>query len=448
MLISNNIAENLFKRKTEIILRKIFLLDPSDKRKSLVYGYGLIRQDEKHQINFVMYINRMNKKIKDVFELQKSSRDNYNFFRGIDTEGRKWNFKNTFFSTSHTLSHDSHPSIYGEIKELDTILPSPPVKIPNYLEFGFTEKFKFPFTDNERIELKSEDHTKGISYENIIKIDLGDIKIESQYYDSILLIRFITNNIKKNYEYRILESLKFITGQQLKPYYVEICSSDKLEFKIFGDHYFDFNHKIKPPIKIHKYPFDHANDAWKLFKQYLDHIKSFRGEFLSPLGTEFNSIRGSASSFFETKILILCIRTEGILHILFPEFGKPSRKVKSKVSDLLNHIKDWYGDENIKNRSLSAIGNMKNARVKDKMLELQGLGVINKTQLDSWEELRNKSAHGADQIKENQFKEINKKYNNVVELLFRIVLYALNHKGYYTSYSNDNEVNIEFRLYS
>ncbi len=91
---------------------------------------------------------------------------------------------------------------------------------------------------------------------------------------------------------------------------------------------------------------------------------------------------------------------------------------------------------------------MKNARVKDKMLELQGLGVINKTQLDSWEELRNKSAHGADQIKENQFKEINKKYNNVVELLFRIVLYALNHKGYYTSYSNDNEVNIEFRLYS
>ena len=184
-----------------------------------------------------------------------------------------------------------------------------------------------------------------------------------------------------------------------------------------------------------------------MFKLYFLRISKFRGEFLSPLGASLNGIRGSALSYFETKVLVLCIHTEGILNILYPKLGKPPKHIRSEVNKLLRHIRSWQGEDSVRNRSLSAIGNMKEPRAMDKLIKLKEKGVINAKQLEAWIELRNKFAHANSNIGDQWFKETYKKYEIVVEMLYRIILYASDYKGNYTVYSEGNKPICKFNLY-
>ena len=101
----------------------------------------------------------------------------------------------------------------------------------------------------------------------------------------------------------------------------------------------------------------------------------------------------------------------------------------------------------LKNRIKSAIGSAKKPRAIDKIKELENRGVINQKQRNSWEFLRNRYAHGVRFRNNDDFFDHYSKYKEIIEMLYRIILYKIKFKGLYSSNLSSAIQLVPFELY-
>ena len=448
MMLSNDLYDSILNFELELICSKMRLLKPGYKRRYLATGYGIIKHNRDKTIHFKMFVTHLNENISDIFKLPNLSKGlHYHDFSATDSNGNECSIKVFSYSLSKRLDGKSNPFLSGPIEYIEILNDPPQVQMPNYVELCFRNGYEFPYNYNFKIEEKSDDGVNKSRYVSKVKFKSKDLVVNSDKFESSQIFRFFTDNQNAKYDTRILEGLIFITGQNLNPIYSERKNNNQVKTKIFGDSKLISEQHFPAPLKVEKYPSEQALDSWKIFKLYLDYISDNDYEFYTPLGSEINSLLGASTAHFETKIVILCIKIEAIIKLLFKDNSKPSKEFCEKIDNLIEFISHWEVDESIITRAKNLLNTMHNPRVRDVIDSLKNLGVINDSQIRSWTYLRNKYVHGVRNEGNRWFRSTQKKSLDILEMYYRIILHKLKYKGLYTSYGSDNWPDIKYKLY-
>jgi len=428
----------------------IKMIDSNDENKTIIQGFGWIKIDKERTLNFRLYItdnfiaeDEKGKSVWYNFDSYKDEEGYYNFIaEGVD--GRNWEFKTYSFSENlnGTISSISS-SIYfiSEVKIIKSFTNS-------CIEFILSPDIKLFYNKLESIyEKNSENKLIGLKREYHVDIEYDDLKIYGKKDDDYILIGFYSNNFHDNSDLRLIEGLQLITGFRVRPYLVYKQINEKTLLKINSIEYKN-DDTFLPPLSIEEFPLKKSHYPWDIFSYYYKSVSGILKNRFSPIGSIINSLVGASGAFFETQILVLCIRTEGMLEVLFPEEGKPDENIKNQVDTLIKYISKWSGDKTIIKRATNNIGDMKSARAKDKLIFMIKKGIISEEQFNSWNKLRNASAHSKFGIKKDyDFTNVRERYNAVIEMYYRILFYYIGCKGKYTEYSTSYTKNIEMNLY-
>lgn len=427
------------------------MVDPNNENTTIFQGFGWIKISNKRQLNFKLYITNVYIKSenKSVFFSEYNTykdEDGYYHFIAHDVDGTKWNFKT--FSYGSNINFSSITSINSSIHSMSTF-GTIDSYINSCIEFILPPDIQLFYNKFDALrEYNSDKELTGMKHELCIDVKNGNLNIYGKKTDDYILIGFYSDYFHDNSDLRIIEGLQLITGYRIKPYLVYKQINRKSLLKITSGEYNNSN-TLSPPANIPEYPNKHSNHPWDIFLKYVDSVSSNKKSRFTPIGSIINSIVGSSGAFFETQILVLCVRIEGMLNILFPKMGNPEKITISQIDILIDYISEWTGDSKVKNRALSPIGNMKSSRAKDKLHSLLAIGIINNKHYDSWDKLRNASAHsGTGNKNENWYEKYRSIYHCVLEMYYRILLYHIGYNGIYTEYSANLDNHVEFKLYN
>lgn len=92
--------------------------------------------------------------------------------------------------------------------------------------------------------------------------------------------------------------------------------------------------------------------------------------------------------------MTLASTVEGIVKMMFSEEERKSDWAASDIDALAQTIKNWKGDNNLRDRVLDYLNGFKKKGVAKTLKSLSDRGVITVDQIDAWSRIRNSSMHG------------------------------------------------------
>ena len=424
-------------RQFFIDLKIIQILDPNNKRKVLIGGYGWIKQSNNTFI-FKIFVNRIKTNSGTISYLARASKtyEGVSYFRCKDHSGKSWKFEGRIKSIPLVFKNET-PEIDGYTESINKThkIPSPR---DNSIILIFSNKFIFPHIKNEVTINIDEETYQNVSPTHTIEYESDNLKIHGYTKDNLIHLVFKKKRFSQYYFLRILEGLKFITGQQLKPVSIITSKGNMLEFIYFADFKYESG-VIEAPIKIRSQPFKMYKNSWYLFEKFIQYTsQKYKGENYSPLGAEINGQIGVGEDFFSSSLLIMSVGIESLLNILYSKSVSISKEDEKSINQVLDYIKSNRDiiDEKLFGRVMTAVGQMKNIRAKDILLRAKDKGIINDLQFKTWDKVRNSITHGKHIKVEEDWDATYEKFYILLEMFYRLIFYKIGYNGLYTVYSN------------
>jgi hypothetical protein len=155
-----------------------------------------------------------------------------------------------------------------------------------------------------------------------------------------------------------------------------------------------------------------------------------------PLWGQLSAVyEASSGQYVNAEALTLTVAIESLLGTVFPSLGRPSPKDIAAIREAQAYLREWNGDESIKNRIAGSVGQLMQPRALDRMRGLAAKGAITDGQWKAWQRLRNPSAHSylSPSMPTTEFIKLIQK----VEVLFyHLVFYAIGYKGPYMDFAS------------
>ena len=431
---------DLSNNKFFVDFERIQVLDPKNKRIVLISGHGWIKQSNYKKFVFKIYINRVKSNSGTISYLVRKSK-NYNgisYIRCKDHLGIIWKFEGEITSIPLAFK-DRTPEINGNTEEIWRKQKLQSLK-DNSVILIFSDKYNFPHIKDEETITIDENVYQNISPSHTIDYKSKNVNIHGYTKDELIHIIIKKNRFSIFFYIRILESLKFITGQQLKPMAVIISKRGVVKTVYFSDYKYE-NVKLEAPIKIRNQPLKTYQNSWYLFDKFVKYVSDeYKGENYSSLGAEVNGQIGLGRSFFSSSMLFISVGIESLLNILYSNITKISIKDKKQINLLIDYIKEYPNqkkDNYINNElieiAISKIREMKFVKAKNIFKKLMKMGVVSKKQVDTWEMLRHPSAHGNLKI-DQDWDEMVEKFYILLEMYYRLIFFKIGYNGLYTVY--------------
>ena len=96
-------------------------------------------------------------------------------------------------------------------------------------------------------------------------------------------------------------------------------------------------------------------------------------------------------------------------------------------------------DKHFISRIKGSLWAMKRPRTEEKLHSLEKIGIINNLQIASWKSVRPPKVHGDRKEIDKSFEKQKQDYFNILEMIYRIILYAIKYQGKYTAYGIGDE---------
>jgi hypothetical protein len=267
---------------------------------------------------------------------------------------------------------------------------------------------------------------------NIAKVQAAGFEFEIERSDNWLSVLGQYNfDITRAITIRILEALQFVLMRPLHWCIMEITQEMKKD-KIIRAPLVDIDRASRYPAV----PLDSTtNGVWDLFKIYLENYICHNSEAWHPTFSSIYRLIQANATPLATEALVLSIAVEGVLKSEFRNVGIPGRKWDRLISQTRGILNDSSIDSSIKKRLLSALGQMTDARAKDRLYALSEERLICKRHIKAWEKLRNSSAHAAD-FEDAQLQEFLDKLHAVYVLFYQLIFLSIGYSGEYVDYSD------------
>ncbi len=232
---------------------------------------------------------------------------------------------------------------------------------------------------------------------------------------------------------RISEALQLILGRTLSWSVVEITEQRTLTIHVSAAKRNEKRSRVGPPIASGIV--DREGNVWTLFSKYLRYVLEYEDVSWHPLFRWIHSVFKSGEASIEAEGLTLSVSIEGLLKQIFLKKTLPNEDFEQKRSEALRIICNSAMDKDFKIRFNGFIGNMKAIQPKDRLYALRASGVIENKPVNSWNELRNPSAHG-ELVEEKDLQMYLDRCASALVLFYHLIFLTIGYTGNYTDYSS------------
>lgn len=250
-----------------------------------------------------------------------------------------------------------------------------------------------------------------------------------------------------NINIHVVSALSFMLSTSLHPVYNYTSTSDFEIVHLTGQITSDWKSGL--PLPLNPTTIEEDKNLWELFTSYFDYLmkqSSSIAEF-HPISLEYSKVIQASKGSLEGFVLALSVSIEALLKICSKTINKANIPEEKDIKELLSHISKWDGNESFKKRTIGAIKRFNEIRSLDILMKLKDSGLITEKEIDSWQELRNKSAHGGI-YKDSDKQKLQELCSIVSGLMHKIVLYEIDYKGLFTNYSHESRPTEIFSDYS
>lgn len=272
---------------------------------------------------------------------------------------------------------------------------------------------------------------------NTCKLKLSGTEIVIKDRNNCLTIRAEdpSGNINLSFKERIVEAMSIVFGKLCPILYSSFSESDTIKSILNSIPSLTLNQTIASPIK-HNVPWEEHN-----FQEFIEkYLNTFNVEHDTFFGY-WHKINRSWQGGIESAALTISTAIEGITKNYYSEYGLPDDEIVQQAEEAKALIKNLELGQRIKSRIQSSIGQVKSSSPKNALYRLAKEGKVEKTLVDVWVSLRNKSAH-ADNLDED-IEELQAYIDDVYKCqnLFNVLLlFKIGFNGQYQDLSKDGWV--------
>ena len=224
----------------------------------------------------------------------------------------------------------------------------------------------------------------------------------------------------------ICESLQFILSANI--YWVVLekfeGNIDKIQIKGIRN---PSSSRIPSPISLNS---SKVSDIWELFKKYFDFVYQTDLSDYHTISSKLHNLIQASSGSIESQALSITTLIENVMTSEISKVYKFRNKFKKDCDYLIEHLDGNNYIEEFKNRIKGFLPNLINPNVKNIFKFLIESRILNKSDLDAWDKLRNPVSHG----KRIEFSEY-QKYLTLCykcQKIFNILIFLIiDYKGIY-----------------
>ena len=443
MIFNKETIDKFISNSFEIDCIDIRLTQKRDKDPIIYKGPGTIYQDEHGILQLKLYskLSDIQKELSHQFKNYIPGKiiasDDYFTLKAIDMSGNEWVADNIWISANTSCSTVSLV-IKSKLYEIKTIksneIQSNSKK--NYLFIIVSGQYKIPCNEKESLP-------NGGWRLNRAVFPANEIDFEFKKYDDYLIIcaNTKTENLDKDVYLKLIEALSIVTGLIVRPIIIKSTQKDKeiLEIKSVDNSF--TNKELSPPFK--HFTTTEFESFTCFLEKYLVNIKTP----FSDLFGFWHKINRAWQAGIKNFSLSLGVAIEGVVKSYFRERGLPDKEIFQQAEKAKQKIEDMDLGKRIKEHLLSSIGLLKNTSSKGALYQMAENNLLNKTMVDEWVKLRNKSVHPD---KMNQGPIAIQKYIDRIDtclaLFYRLLFIIIKYEGIYMDHSEEGWPEKKFKL--
>lgn len=435
-----------FEDSLVIDLLNIELLQLDESQPETYTGKGFLRIFRDRNFEFRMYADsnqhhgeyftRAWKRLEARKPGQQIARNEYFQLAGTDINGNKWCSEQVKVNPSTTSQGTVIVgTLYAPLIHKRSDLPqaqraSIKLYFFNELPLYFSGVAHTQTTENGRpVRSILEENHANFSSSNY---DFSVRKVEPKSGSTILLATSSSPSLHAAIELRIEEALSYVTASKVRWCLCEKRHGTSRELTITPRSDVDRSF-LGPPV-----PHDGqtATDFWQLFDAYFKFVISHPDEDeYHPLSLQLYHVINGTARDLSLIALLLCVAVEGVLKTCFADLAKPSQTFVDsleQVKKLIRRIKCL--DDRLKARIVGSVDAMNQSRANDKLKLLIQLGTITRKQTDTWQGLRNASAHADKNFAPEKAQELSSSCHAVYTMLHQLVFQAIGYSGQHVNY--------------
>jgi len=422
----------------ELECPRMEIMRDSPTKEQTFSGAGCIRQAQDGRLVFRLY-SRSGVPPDVTSLLQERGRsgelvtkDELSSLKATDLYGRTWS-ANNILPEPHVGSGVG-TIIHGELQEILSVTDTPFLPVHAFFVFDFIDDLDIPLTASTKTTLKLTDKERFVGSQlNAAEVSACGHKFLFRKENRRLTIEASCRDSSPpaHFELRVVEALRFATGQSLQWSVLQMEVQGKATVRITSAPPAGGQSLFPPPLQYSIV--DPTKCVWALFERYLQYVLTYPEQKWHPLSVHLYSLVEAGKGSWDSFGLALGVATEGVLKACFADCGEPPTEFKDAVSELECHVQAWAGEQEVKERSLGAIRCLRRARAKDRLAALAQMGVVFAEHIKAWEDLRHSSAHADHPWGERRQEHIDLCYT-VVVLIYRLVFQAIGYEGQYNDY--------------
>ena len=295
-------------------------------------------------------------------------------------------------------------------------------------------KYQIPYTGIVNSIIKVDENYRFTDNKKIWKIDVNEnFKILITNYDNYLDVLI---NASQDVEYgdvdEILNSLDFVLGIESEPIFINVENKGHKVLNrrniLKAKSLFD-----SPLISDHNYGSEFTMNHNRLFNCYYDFIRTDTRKKLPIIHRRV--VSGSRNYVFASA-LVLCVQIETICKEYFSAYYVPDHKSIKAIESAVEIL----SQSSLKNKNIP-IDRLKgmilrkgtrNIPVRNILNNLAKSGLITKSLINSWDSLRNVTAHGDNYKDDDEYHPLISDMFLCINLYYQLIFTLIGYKGKYS----------------
>jgi hypothetical protein len=431
------LAEDAF----ELRLGSIQLHRGGDGKHESSSGAGYLRQLPSGELSLVAFITQAPPGWEVVWNESKKSGelftdDDYWRIKAHDFSGRCWTASRA--RLHFRLTHGDKDSLWmaeatlGEVQSAESLSGTLP---GSRLDLWYRGDLVFPFNT----AIKKLESTKERTISESWAIAAAEFQWQALEFfvrqEGSFLVMSIgskEDRLPANLEYRIHESLELTLARRLVWTGVVKREGHQLQSRLTGAPKNELRGRMQLPVPFTQGLRAECEAALDLFQKYLTRIATHHGDTRPDLTVAVRSAHESAGSPIDTHALDLVVAVEAVLASEFPALGQPTDGFRADLDLTKQAVMKLEIDATSRKRILGSLAAMESRSAKAKLFELAGQGVIAPSEIDAWDTIRHRAAHGT------VLKGVDQDYINafwsVLTLFYRLIFARVGYTGLYCNY--------------
>lgn len=429
------LAKAIHDGKLELLCTEMQLLRAPSYHDVLLEGTGVIRTNEDGRLSFQMVAPikswpsdpalNPHRPHGEVYEA-----DDHVMLRAVDYHGREWRsdwflakpFSPASGSPNFVVGHELE-SLFHASERPHTEESEGWVYVPRQRRLPFNATTRATQTVGTR-----EIETRWSSDHHVRQIGQAEVEFRLMERHWLVVRARQCTPVMPDWAGLICQALSFATATTVGPAVAVRRFNKRKDIGLFSGPFDRFRTTLPPPLVA--LWSKTADDFWTLIQCFVEWSQQHEAE-RSELFEELAGIRSGALGSIHTACLTLAVGIETLIGLLLKD-EPVDEDQRDGIASVIQHVKDWDGDEKVRGRALGMLSQMLRTRAVDRLYAFAVRSGVPKSLVEAWKTLRNMRAHGGTTGDDQKLYDL---YYAAVELLYRLVGSTIGYTGQITPMS-------------